>query len=271
MQLDAARIVLRPRRLSELLDLALRYAGHEALGFYLRLALVSLIPGAALCIAAYYGLGWEWTHVWIAAVVVARPLQGIYTIAIGRGLFAEELTVREVLTAYLARLPAYLGTLLISRIVSALFWPRSLYVHEACLLERASPGTAIQRAWQMGTHDGFGTRFGLLLGLLLSQLVFVLGFEFLLNVGLMEFVFQAGKPFGALEDGGSVFALLGYFCSIPFVATARFLAYVDRRTRRDGWDIQLKFMAIEAREKGEPHAGHAGHDGRDPSHNEVAA
>ena len=30
------------------------------------------------------------------------------------------------------------------------------------------------------------------------------------------------------------------------VATARFLAYIDGRTRQDGWDIQLRFMAIAA-------------------------
>ena len=29
-------------------------------------------------------------------------------------------------------------------------------------------------------------------------------------------------------------------------ATARFLAYIDGRTRQDGWDIQLRFMAIAA-------------------------
>ena len=253
MQLDAARIVLRPRRLSEILDLALRYTGHEALGLYLKIAAASLLPAAAACIALYYGARWERQQVWIAAFVIARPLQGLYTIAIGRGLFAEELGFKQVVRGYLSRLPAYIGTLLISRIVSALFWPRSLYVHEACLLEKASPGTAVQRAWQMGTHDGFGTRFGLLLGLVTAQLAFVLGFECLFNIGLMEFIFQAGKPFGALEEGGSAFALIGYFASIPFVATARFLAYVDRRTRRDGWDIQLKFMAIEARGEGDPH------------------
>ena len=32
----------------------------------------------------------------------------------------------------------------------------------------------------------------------------------------------------------------------PWVATARFLQYVDGRTRADGWDIQLRFMAIAA-------------------------
>ena len=36
----------------------------------------------------------------------------------------------------------------------------------------------------------------------------------------------------------------------PTSSTARFLDYIDARTRADGWDIQLRFMAIAAREEG---------------------
>jgi hypothetical protein len=34
---------------------------------------------------------------------------------------------------------------------------------------------------------------------------------------------------------------------IPYVATARFLAYLDLRTRSEGWDIQTRFAAIALR------------------------
>ena len=58
---------------------------------------------------------------------------------------------------------------------------------------------------------------------------------------------QLGAPFGELTtDGGTVYAVTGFFLTIPIVAAARFLTYVDLRTRREGWDIQLKFMAIAA-------------------------
>ena len=58
---------------------------------------------------------------------------------------------------------------------------------------------------------------------------------------------QLGKPFGDLwDDGGSAYAIVGFFAALPLVATARFLAYIDGRTRQDGWDIQLRFMAIAA-------------------------
>jgi hypothetical protein len=69
--------------------------------------------------------------------------------------------------------------------------------------------------------------------------------EALLNGGLFDFVLQIGKPFGALlDEGGSAPALLGLFLAVPYWATARFLFYVDLRTRRDGWDVQVRFMSL---------------------------
>ena len=66
---------------------------------------------------------------------------------------------------------------------------------------------------------------------------------------VLDDIFQAGKPFGSmLEDHGSPFALLGFLLSVPVVATARFLSYIDTRTRADGWDIQVRFLGIASKE-----------------------
>jgi hypothetical protein len=68
-----------------------------------------------------------------------------------------------------------------------------------------------------------------------------------LGHGVVEFVLQLGKPFGSLwPDGGSLYAIFGLLACVPLCATTRFLAYIDARTRRDGWDIQVRFMAIQA-------------------------
>ena len=54
-----------------------------------------------------------------------------------------------------------------------------------------------------------------------------------------------GRPVGSLwSDGGSGFAVIGALLSAPFVASASFLGYIDLRTRKEGWDIQLRFMAL---------------------------
>jgi len=67
----------------------------------------------------------------------------------------------------------------------------------------------------------------------------------LLGNALTSFVLQLGYPTGELfSDGGSGFAVFGALLAVPLVAAARFLGYVDLRTRKEGWDIQLRFVAL---------------------------
>ena len=67
----------------------------------------------------------------------------------------------------------------------------------------------------------------------------------LLGNTLVDLVFEMGRPAGSLwSDGGSGYAVAGALLSSPFVASASFLGYIDQRTRKEGWDIQLRFMAL---------------------------
>lgn len=259
MDLGRARVVLRPRTVSEILDLALRFMSGPALSLYAKLALLSLLPAWALCIAARWVLGWPWLAVWGLALGLGTVLQGLFTVAVGKLMFAERLAVTEVVSQFARRLPAYLGALLITRIQIAVLcvaaflvlppvwiWGRGAHVHEACLLEYASPSEAVKRAARMVEGKVLGAA-GLLLMMSLASLGFVIVSEALINDGLLGFVLQVGKPFGSLRhQGGSAAALLGAFAAVPFWSTARFLGYVDLRTRRDGWDVQLRFMAAVA-------------------------
>jgi hypothetical protein len=258
LNLGASAIVLRPRGLGEILDLACRLCGSIALRLYAWLGLAVLAPCFAACLALRYGAGWSWAEVWCIAIVLAGIAQGAYTIAVGRFLFSEGLGVREVLAQSGRRLGSYLGMLFVSRsviLLSAsilvgplLAWPRLLYVHEASLLEGAAPVDAVQRSSRFVARR-VALAFGVLVALLLAQAGIVVTAE-LLGQGLVDDVLQLGAPFGKLfSDGGSPYALAGFFLSVPYVATARFLAYVDARTRADGWDIQVRFLAIAAREE----------------------
>lgn len=267
MKLDAARIVLRPRSLSELLDLALRVSNGPAAWLFAKLALVSLLPAWGLCMAARWSLGWSWVGVWFLALALALPLQGLFTVAVGHSMFSEQVRVRAVLRAYLRRLPAYLGTLLLSTLLLGVaslgifvvfppfwMWARVAYVHEASLLEQASPAGAISRAARLIARNVMGT-IGLLALMSLAALAFVCITELLVNDGLFKFVLQVGKPFGSLtDDGGSAAAVLGLLLAVPYWATVRYLAYIDVRTRRDGWDVQLRFLAIQSRLEAEARA-----------------
>lgn len=262
MKLDAARIVLRPRSLVEILDLALKFCSGPAFKLYAKLGALTLLPAWALACAAHWFLLMEWVEVWLIALALVTPIQGVFTVAVGRLMFAEDVTVREVLGQFIRRFPAYLGALIATRIIigiaGLLFffpafwaWGRSTYVHEACLLEQADSIESVRRASRMVANNVVNA-IGLLLLLSLAACGFVFCAEILVNTGLLDFLLQVGKPFGELlTDGGSAASLLGLFLVVPLWSTARFLAYIDQRTRRDGWDIQLKFMAIAAAERDE--------------------
>jgi hypothetical protein len=71
-----------------------------------------------------------------------------------------------------------------------------------------------------------------------------------LGSATFEFLLSLGSPFESLfEDGGSLYAMLGALAAVPVTVTARLLAYVGGRAEQDGWDIQLRFQALRAREE----------------------
>jgi hypothetical protein len=214
-----------------------------------------------ICLALRHAAGWEWVSVWLVAVSLGALVQGVFTVAVGRILFSEELTARAVLRIFAGRLGSYLGALVVSRILLGaaclpfflglpFAWPRLVFVHEACLLEGAGPSESIARSNRFISGRALGV-FGVLAALLAAQLGIAVSAE-LLGQGLTGEVLQLGNPLGGLfSDGGSAFALAGFLLSIPYAATARFLQYIDARTRSDGWDIQLRFMSIAARDAAE--------------------
>jgi hypothetical protein len=229
-----------------------------AFGLYARLSTLVFLPLLGLCFALRYGAGAAWGWVWLLAISYGVLAQGVFTVAVGRLLFSEQLRVGQVLRLFGRRFFSYVGMLTASR--TLLFatsmtlgfalpyaWPRLLFVHEASLLEGAGAIDAIQRSNRFVLGRTWPV-LGALIALLVTQAGIVLVAE-LLGQGLVKEVLQLGTPFGSLfRDHGSPYALLGYLLSIPYVSTARFLHYIDARTRADGWDVQLRFMAVAARE-----------------------
>jgi hypothetical protein len=248
-----ARVVLRPRGTGEILDLSCLIVGKHALRLYLWLGAFVLLPAYAGLLALRYLLEADWWLVWLAAFCLSSLCEGVFTIAAGRWLFAEDLQVREVLSAFSKRaFPyafAWLSRLLlmvvsaVGLIVPAVVGTMYLFTPEASLLEMAGPLDALGRSRNF-TRYNLGRAFGMWIALLIL-LVTVTTLVHVLCDGLIGDILQLGKPFERLEDGGSPYTLLGLLIAAPYVATARFLMYIDGRTRGDGWDIQVRFMAIE--------------------------
>ena len=258
MKLEEARVALRPRSALELLDLGLKLAMREFGRLYFKLGVLTVVPAWGLTLALRWSFEWEWSDIWMLALLMSSVLQGVFTIAAGRMMFAEEPPLREIFGAFARRLPAYLvalilvwlllgiGLLLAVFVVPILWvWGRIAHVHEACLLEQAGPFAALKRGSDISSDATLGTGL-LLVAMSLAGAGFIYVAEAFINVGLLDFMLQLGYPFGSLaEEGGSAAALLGLFLAVPYWSTVRFLAYIDRRTRRDGWDIQLRFMTLE--------------------------
>ena len=255
MNLEGARVVLRPRSPSEIFDLGFRFCAQLAPGLYLRLAAAVLLPCLLVCGYVHSVSDGDWPKVWAVAVLLAAFAQGVFTIAASRLLFEARPRARDVVRHALRRLPALLGALLLHGLLlglasltivgGLLVWARHTFVYEAALLEQQGPVAALDRASALVKHK-FGGALVTCTGSAALVALGILSAELLLG-NLIEWVLQLGTPFGELwRDGGSAYALIGLFAALPLVATARFLAYIDGRTRQDGWDIQLRFMSIAA-------------------------
>ena len=263
MNLGASHIVLRSRTITELLDLACLVATSGFPRTLAWLSVIVLVPGYAGALALRYALGLHWGWVWLSAWAWASLAQGVFTIAVGRWMFSDELGVRDVLRAFFARFPSFVAAWILRALYlaagsvlllvgSVLGLYHSLALYETSLLERVSAGTAMRRSIQFVSALG-GRSFAMTMMLGLAHLFGVAAAE-VLGLFLVDDVLQLGSPFpNVFEAGGSPYALFGLFAVAPYLAVARFLFYIDGRTRNDGWDIQVRFMAIANREAAGAH------------------
>lgn len=255
MKLDECTLVLRPRTVGELLDLACRFTFSESAGSNARLGAAVLLPSFALGLAGRYLLEVDAVWLWLLAIPLANWLEAGFTLSLSRHLFGEKLSLAGALKLVLSRLWAFSLAILVKSFMfclSGIFligpfisWPSGTLVNEAVLLEGASGSASWGRSRNLVQQSNSG--FGAAASIFAARVGFVLGLE-ALGQSLTTDLLQLGKPFGSFYDNGfTPFALLGLLLSVPFTATVRFLFYVDTRTRADGWDIQVKLMAIQAK------------------------
>jgi hypothetical protein len=251
MNVLQTRVVLRERTLAEVFDLAFRFVIVRGGRRYLRLWLLACGPALLGCVWLR-SLGADWFWVWAAAVAGFVITQVPFTLSASRLLLADELSLKEVVKAWLPRIP---GQLLLHAVSLALLGvaglvvvplpflaARFVYLPEISLLE----GSSLLRAYERGARlaksrlpHAIETSF-----LLLSVwAAFVLAAE-ATGEAIVVDLLSLPAPADALGNGGSWFSLFGFFAAVPFIATARFLSYIDGRTRREAWDVQLRFTEL---------------------------
>jgi hypothetical protein len=251
------RVVLRERTLAEVFDLAFRFVAVRGGRKYLRLWFMSCAPPLAICLWLRYA-HLEWAWVWAVACVGFVIAQIPFTLAASRLLLGDELSLGSLTRAWLPRIPgqvvmhALAGALIAATGVVIVPIPflaaRFLYLPEISLLE----GSSLIRAYERGTRlsrNRLAHAMETAALLLTVWAAFILGAE-VLGRAVQEDLLSLPPPTDALVNGGSWFALCGFFAAVPFLATARFLAYIDGRTRREAWDVQLRFTELAKSPRG---------------------
>lgn len=251
MNVLQTKVALRERTLAEVFDLSFRFVIVRGGRRYLQLWLIACAPLLAACVWLRR-TGADWGAVWSLAVGGFVIAQIPFTLSASRLLLADELRVKDMVKAWLPRIPGQLlmhAVALVLLVASAfiivplpILAARFVYLPEISLLE----GSGLIRAYERGTRlaknrlaQAIETSFLLLA----VWAAFVLGAEVTgsaVQVDLLSFP----PPSDALSGGGSWFSLFGFFAAVPFIATARFLSYIDGRTRREAWDVQLRFTEL---------------------------
>jgi hypothetical protein len=247
-----ARVVLRERSLLDVVDLAVRFVVTHGKA-YGRLSLATL-PAAfavSLLVAHTLGWGWAWTIALLLGPFIAAPFTGLAS----RLLFEPTARTGEVLRATLSATPRLalvraaelLGMLVSGILVLPAFWLLSvfLFANEVVVLERAGASSAITRMQRLLSGSAGDAILAALFLLALHIVAVFLG-DFVGRSALEDLLEITAPP--SITDGqGSVLGIAAYWAFVPYLATCRFLLYVNVRTRAEGWDVQTRFAAIAVR------------------------
>jgi hypothetical protein len=249
-----ARVALRPRAVSDILDLSGPFCMvHRRL--LAPLALLTTAAGGLLALVCRRWLGWSWATTWMAVAVTLLVANGLFTQAVGELLFGapEDLRVLGIARTFARRLLPFLAARTIQLLALGacalvvvplpIFAARLFFVSEVVLLESGAPVASLARSSRLVLYRSLPC-LGLALACACAPFLGAMAADWIGDT-VVNTVFQMGQPFGSLwSDGGSAYAVAGALLSAPFVASASFLGYIDLRTRKEGWDIQLRLAAL---------------------------
>jgi hypothetical protein len=251
-----ARVALRERPLMDVLDLTIRFCASHAAA-YAKVSLVVVVPAFALSLVAAHAGGWALG--WAVALGLSALADAPFVALASRLVFTDRVRARDVVRLSGRALPGIAGARLAqvtALVVSAPFlglpwlWvgPHLFFVVEVLVLEQPAVRAAVVRAARIGAAR-FGEALSAMVLLLLVRLAFTAVAD-LAGRELLQGLLELKAPAPLSVTGGSWLALVGWWSAVPLVASARFLVYLDVRTRTEGWDIQTRFAAIAAAGRG---------------------
>jgi len=260
------RITLRPRSQDEIFDLALAYLRAFARD-YRRPILVAVLVSALPAILVHLLWAWEVGPLLALVMITAGISERSITLFAGRHVFGNEAgtwsawrsTLRSIVfgstTVVLGALPALMiagsdfdEDWSVGGVMLGMVWPfllaSHLHLSEVRHLEQLGLAKAGQRARALVSYR-FSRALGLIVTGTIVRVLFVLG-TYSAALFILVIVFQFK---GVGDTFGPAFVVLGYALASPFLSLVRFFDYIDARTRREGWDIQVRFNAIAQKDR----------------------
>ena len=260
MNFDATKIAIRERGFAEVMDLALHVTRAHA-GPLLVALVVGAAPWALLNWLLLGGLlsdtVWDDPGLYVFWMGVLVALETPFatapiTLYLGQVTFSEKIDVGQMVRGFFRSLPQMIWmqgvarvltfVLVISFIMPYVLWP---YISELILLERnpmfsGKGGRLTTSKRSKNLHRGAG-------GDLFTRWIVASTTGLLLILALVGGAHVlSGQLFGTrLSDDFNLLVTLPIACwlVIGFLAVVRFLAYLDLRIRREGWEVELTMRA----------------------------
>jgi hypothetical protein len=250
MAYDRMLVQIRERSFLDVLDLALVVVRHRPITIGLA-ALAGIAPFAALNAMltsdSEFPLWLFMLLVLLEAPWATAPL----TAVLGGLMFGQRPTFGSLLRRLARALPALFVYQLLMRaalIVTMVLFPlvpsRLIFLNEVIVLEQDRWWKAMRRSTQLCARRG-GDLFAQWLGQLSFGAVFVACFWQGTGAGIRALTTSEltwDRP-GWGDVYGARFQL-GLWLAITFFTVARFLTYIDHRTRKEGWEIKLRLREV---------------------------
>jgi hypothetical protein len=246
MTYDQTLIVIRERSFLELVDLALVVARDRPFVLFAA-ALAGSAPLAVLNIwllsdAAFYG------PYWVVLLLMEAPwATAPLTLVLGDLMFGVRPRPGRILKRLAASLPNLIVTQLLVRgflLLTVIGYSQYAFLSEVVLLERVGTFRALKRASALSGGFG-GELFMRWLGQIALGLTFALCFQE--GITALGSVLVGGELTWVqpgLSDFGGLLFQAAVWIAIAFFGIVRFLSYIDRRIRLEGWEIELRLKMV---------------------------
>ncbi len=250
MTYDQTLIVIRERSFLELVDLGLVVARDRPIVLSVA-ALAGIAPLAALNIWLLSEEAFSQVY-WVLLLLVEAPwATAPLTLVLGDLMFGLRPRPGRILNGLAVALPKlvltqllFRGLLVFTVIGYSLVPSQYAFLSEVVLLERVGTFRSLKRASALSR--GFrGELFMRWLGQIALGLTFALCFQ--AGVTSLGSVLVGGKLTWVqpvLSDVGGLLFQAAVWIAIAFFAIVRFLSYIDRRIRLEGWEIELRLKMV---------------------------